>query len=445
MHLLLSAAQAGSLPTLERPFAAVFPKAALEAGASASVLLELQIDSSGSVVVANVVTSADGPFQAAFDAAAVAAVRRFRFSPAKDDEGVAVGAVVQYLYRFVPEQAAVISVEGRVRAAGTREALDGVVLRFSRGDTEIEMVSDGKGSFNATDLEAGEWTVVASAPGYTSESAELKVSAGRVSTLDLSLVLSKPWEEETVNLEVEVIGHRIAAEVSERVLTAEEIQYLPGTNGDIVRVVQNLPGVARPPLNIGQLLIRGTSPEDSAYYLDGSSIPNVFHFAGLSTVVNGSLIETVAYLPGNYGVRYGRTLGGLVDIRTGVDIPKRSNGYVSVDLFQATAFVEQRLNDRSSFAGSVRRSYIDAVLNPVLNGAGQASVRAPRYYDAQLQWLTQTPSGGTFDVLWLSSDDRFRVVGQDADEADQVQIGLTTWFHKLSTWLYGMNRVSSKP
>ena len=33
-------------------------------------------------------------------------------------------------------------------------------------------------------------------------------------------------------------------------------------------------------------------------------IPIVFHFSGLSTVINGDSIEEVAFLPGNYGVRY---------------------------------------------------------------------------------------------------------------------------------------------
>ena len=39
----------------------------------------------------------------------------------------------------------------------------------------------------------------------------------------------------------------------------------------LIKAVQNLPGVARAPLGVGQLIIRGTAPEDSAYFLDGAS------------------------------------------------------------------------------------------------------------------------------------------------------------------------------
>jgi TonB family protein len=429
--LTLSVALGLTLPVLETTVPAVYPQAALEEGVSGDVLLELQLDTEGNVVLAAVVTSAGGDYAEAFDEAAVEAARNFLFAPALDDAQEPVGATIQYMYRFEPEQAAVRSVEGYVRAAGTREALGAVSVLLRGNGRRLEVETNSSGEFSAAGLESGTWTVRAARPGYDPEFAEIEIETGIVATVELALVLSRPWEAREADVEIEVVGRKTMPEISERVLTAEEIQYLPGTNGDVVRVVQNLPGVARPPLNIGQLLIRGTAPEDSAYYLDGSSIPNVFHFAGLSTVVNGSLIDTVGFLPGNYGVRYGRTIGGVIDLRTGVDIAERSNGYVSVDLFQTTAFVEQRLSDSSSVSGSVRRSYIDAVLNPVLNATGQANVRAPRYYDAQLRWLTKTPTGGTFDVLWLSSDDRFRVVGKDADDVDQVQIGLTTWFHKL--------------
>ena len=427
----LCGAAAFTLPVLEESVSAVYPKGALDMGLSADVLLQLEVGADGSVESAEMVASAGGEFADAFDRAAQLAALRFRFQPALDDDGEAVASTIQYVYRFIPEQAPVVSMEGLVRESGTRQPLANASILLRSDGVRVEALTDDAGAFSVAALAAGSWSVRVAAPGYDPEFAEVEVEEGKVAAVELTLVLSRPWEAENADIEVEVVGRKVTPEISERVLTAEEIQYLPGTGGDVVRVVQNLPGVARPPLNIGQLIIRGTAPEDSAYYLDGSAIPNVFHFAGLSTVVNGSLIETVGFLPGNYGVRYGRTIGGVVDLRTGVSVPERSNGYVSVDLFQTTAFVEQRLNDHSAFSGSVRRSYIDAVLNPVLNAAGQANVRAPRYYDAQLRWLTRTPTGGTFDALWLSSDDRFRVVGQDADAVDEVQIGLTTWFHKL--------------
>ena len=52
----------------------------------------------------------------------------------------------------------------------------------------------------------------------------------------------------------------------------EEIRRVPGTFGDPVRVIQNLPGAARSPFGTGALVIRGANPEDSAVYVDGIRI-----------------------------------------------------------------------------------------------------------------------------------------------------------------------------
>ncbi len=227
---------------------------------------------------------------------------------------------------------------------------------------------------------------------------------------------------------VEIVGERVAPPQTERVLSVEQIQLLPGSGGDVVRAVQNLPGVNRAPLGVGQILIRGTAPEDSAYYLDGVPLPLVFHFAGLNTVVNGDSLEEVAFLPGGYGVRYGRSLAGLIDLRTTPSLPEESNGYLSVDLFQATVFAEQRISGKTALSLSGRRSYIDAILGPVLNAASDSTIQAPRYYDLNARLLHRPDNGDVFDAFLVLSDDAFKIIAADSDE---VTIGLKTRFAKL--------------
>ena len=221
---------------------------------------------------------------------------------------------------------------------------------------------------------------------------------------------------------LDVVRERTPPEVTERVVTVDEIRYLPGTNGDVIKVVQNLPGVARPPLGIGQLIIRGTAPEDSQYFLDGGGIPIVFHFSGLSTVVNSDLLAEVAFLPGNFGVRYGRVLGGLVDIRTDDEIPEKSNANVAVDVFQSTAFVEARVDARTAVTFSARRSYVDVFLDPIFESMDNGTtIRTPRYWDLQARVLHKAGRAGTFDALFLASDDGFEFSG--ANDGDGLSFG----------------------
>ena len=414
-----------TLPTVRTEAAVDWPEELVRAGEAFTVLLEVAVNAEGSVDDVAVIESLD---PRAGDAARLA-MFGFRFTPATDEAGRPVPAVIRYAIRLEPQQVEPPSLTGRIREAGVRTPLTEVEVTASRGDEVRRVLTDSEGSFLFRGLAEGPWTLAFEAPGFDAESVDVQIRAGSVVDVGLSPVRSRPWED-AADEELVVVGRRVTPEVTERRLSYEELRYLPGTGGDIVKVVQNLPGVARPPFSIGQLIIRGTAPEDSAYYLDGASVPTVFHFAGFSTVLANDLVREVAFLPGNYSVRYGRTQGGVVDLRTRAELPERSSGYVSVDLFQTAAYVEQRIGENDALIVALRRSYIDAILNPILAGIEGVNIQAPRYYDAQARWTHET-RGGQLDVLVLGSDDRFRVVGEDADGEEQTQIGLGTRFAKV--------------
>jgi TonB family protein len=416
-----------SLPVLTFQAPATYPEAALAAGKEAAVLLELDVDATGAVLAARVVE----PVGEGFDEAAVAAARGFRFTPARDATGAPAPARIQYRYRFTVARAAAPSIDGYVRDATSDLPFPGLEVRVVGADgTAVYALTDAEGRFVVSGLPPGAWTVAASPPGHLSTTTPVEVKEGAVA----QVVLRAEAEggPSAVGDELTIKAERDTTEVTERTLSQEEVRYLPGTGGDVVKVVQNLPGVARAPLGVGQLIIRGTAPEDSRYFLDGAAIPIVFHFSGLSTILNGDFVSEVAYLPGNYSVRYGRALGGLVDLRTKDAIPERSRGFVALDLYQGTAYVQQRVGDKTALEFSLRRSWIDAVLTPVLSNTGM-SIRAPQYWDAQARVLHETPGGGSVDALFVFSDDAFSVVGSD-DEG--VAIGLTTRFARLrSRWV----------
>jgi len=305
-----------------------------------------------------------------------------------------------------------------------------LILQLSSEEWAGVATTDAAGAFAFPGVEPGDYTLYVRGDGVLDRVFVLRIGPEQP-PLAVDVLAGQQAVDDAAPDEIVVQGQRGPVEITERVLDVAEIAVLPGTGGDAVRAVQNLPGVSRPPLNIGQLLIRGTSPEDSAFYIDGAKVPLVFHFSGFSTVMNSDSLAEVAFLPGNYGVRYGRTLGGVVDLRTNRQLPEESRRYVSVDLFQATAFLEQRVSNRTAITLSGRRSWVDAVLNPVLKNAAGPGLQAPRYYDLQARVLHRSPTRGRFDALLLVSDDAFRFVG-GADEGEQtVQLGLATRFAKL--------------
>lgn len=428
---LIAALAGAAEPTLPGVLAAappVYPAAALAEGVEGVVVLDVDVSAAGDVLAATVAESAGGAYAEAFDAAAVQAMLAYRFTPATDADGAPTPARIRYALRFEPAQAAVLSAEGEVRIAGSRTPLAGAEIRAAGPDGEQRVaVTDDEGRWQLAGLPDGTWTIRVLLPGYATEPVDVAVVAGSVAGVTSFAVPDRPWEAGEAAIELEVVGDRPFAEVTERTLSADDIRYLPGTNGDVVKVIQNLPGVARPPLGIGQLLIRGTAPEDSAYYVDGSEIPLVFHFAGLSTVINGDFLSEVSFLPGSYSVRYGRQLGGAVELRTRRTLPEDPISYAAIDLFQTTLFLEQKVRPDTSVTVSGRRSYIDAVLNPVFDAVDLGNVQAPRYFDGQLRVLHERPSGATVSALLFGSDDRFRILG---DPGEPVDFGLGISFLK---------------
>jgi TonB family protein len=414
-------------PVLRYAPSPIYPRSALDEGIGGSVLLEIDIDVDGSVFAVSVIESE----RADFAESARTNARSFVFEPLLNADGKAEPFRIQYRTIFEAATAAPVSVEGKVREAGPRTVIKGAeVLAVGPSNERILSSTDENGAFQLADLPPGTWRLVVSASGHVDEVFEIQVVDKKVSTLVAYLIRDELRAGTRVDEEIVVTALAPRTEVTERKLTAEEVRYLPGTGGDVVKVVQNLPGVARGPLGTGNLRIRGTAPEDSLYFIDGGRIPIVFHFSGLTTVMSGDLLEEVVYLPGSYSVQYGRILGGLVDLRTKRDLPERSNGNLSVDLFQTALFVEQRLGDRDAITFAGRRSYADVVLNPILN-KGSLTVQAPRYYDGQLRWSRKLDNGWN-DVLVLMSDDRFRFLGQGKDET--VLAGFATQFQKIR-WL----------
>jgi len=406
----------GTLPSLQYAAPACYPDEALTQGKGASLLFEVLVDTQGEVVALNLLDSSDP----AFNSCAVLAMQNYQFTPATDVNGTPVEAQIQYRFNFTPEEAPPLRLTGQVFEAGIRTPLEGIlVTAIGPNGIRSTAQSDADGTFSFYGLQSGEWTFLTDETEFLNADVRKEISDSQVISLRFDLVRDQAKTLMQADDTIIVEARRETSEVSSQILDAEEIEYLPGSGGDIVKAVQNLPGIARAPLGIGQLIIRGTAPEDSAFYIDGSPIPDVFHFAGLTTVVSTANITEVLYLPGNFSVQYGRQLGGLVDIRTQDSFPERNSGFVSVDLYQSALFIEQRLNDSLALRISGRRSYADAILNPILNSAG-GNFRTPRYYDFQANAAWKSSSGILLDGLFFLSDDRFSFSSMSEDEEEEV-------------------------
>ena len=199
---------------------------------------------------------------------------------------------------------------------------------------------------------------------------------------------------------------------TERILTPEEIRTLPGTQGDPLRALQNLPGVARSPASLGLLVLRGAAPGLSRVYFGGHAIPRVFHVLSLASVFPTEVIEQLDFVPGNFDARYGNATGGVVLVE-----PRRGrrdgfHGYGEIDLAAAGALVEGPLG-KGSFIVGAQRGYIDGVVAAAdaavenVTGEPQGFLR-PAYYDYQAVVDQPLRTGAEVGVRLFGSGDRLR-------------------------------------
>jgi TonB family protein len=207
--------------------------------------------------------------------------------------------------------------------------------------------------------------------------------------------------------EINVRGEKEEREAPKRSLDREELRTMPGVNGDPLRAVTSLPGVARAPAFSDVFVVRGSSPAGSAAFLDGSFLPRPFHFGGLASVVPAEMIDRIDFFPGNFAARYGRVDGGLVDIVTRSPAKDRLHALAQVDLLDGRVFAEGPLPGFPgwSFAIGARRSWLDAWLGPVLESGGVGARTAPYYYDGQVFLETHPTARSTVRIgLYTSSD-----------------------------------------
>ncbi len=392
-------------PGLEHFVEAVYPEAARASGLQARVLLEVDISATGEVTHATVLT----PAGHGFDEAALAAVQQFHFTPAEVD-GKPAAVRINYVYHFVlttvvkelPQQGAV-NLAGTVLERGTRRPLAGVEVALPYvGRTAV---TDATGAFSFQGLPLGKQKLVVVVSGYQKFETAESIVEGKVTHVTCYLLKSFFSPYETV-----VRANREPTTETEYSLSLAEVERIPGTYGDALKAVQNLPGVARAPFNGGLIAIRGTSPQDSGIFLDGERLPLLFHFGGLTAVYNSEMLASVDYFPGNFGPYYGDILGGVVDVKSRDPKTDGFHGVVDVNVIDASAVLEGPLGPNFSLAVAGRRSYIDAFLPLFTSGSSTTYNVAPVFDDAQLKLVWKPDQKSTVSLLALQSQDAFKLV-----------------------------------
>lgn len=395
-----------------------YPASKRGSGEHPTVNLALTIDAQGRVTETQVLTSGGEEF----DRAARAAAEQLVFKPATR-RGEAVAARISFRFEFAeapPTQAPNVerpsALEGSLRGPSNAPLANARVTITPEPKVDDApprtLLTDAQGSFVVPNLPAGRYRVHIEAEGFMTSDVVEEVVAGQATSVIYRPNVVPPFSGPSdAPIEVTVKGEKPPREVTRRVLVEREVQKIPGTNGDALRAIENLPGVARPPGFSGLLIVRGSAPQDTGIFVDGTRVPIAYHFGGLTSVVPTEMLSRIDFVPGNFGPEYGRAMGGIVDI--GIRSPDKDkiHGVLKVDLLDARIFAAGPITKTTRFVAGARRSWVDAWIGSALEAGGSTSVSAaPVYYDYQAGLEQDIGSHTTARLLFLGSDDRLKIV-----------------------------------
>lgn len=156
-------------------------------------------------------------------------------------------------------------------------------------------------------------------------------------------------------------------------LQLDKMEKLPMILGekDVLRVLQLLPGVKTGGEASSGIYVRGGGPDQNLILLDGVPVYNTQHLFGFFSIFNSDALSNVTLIKGGFPARYGGRASSVLDMRMKEGNMKSYNVEGSTSWISTRVLVEGPIKkDKTSFAFSARRSYLDLIYRPFLIANG---------------------------------------------------------------------------
>lgn len=214
------------------------------------------------------------------------------------------------------------TIKGRIVNYQTQQPIPGVTVRLL--ETNFGGYSKRDGFFKIKDVPVGRYSVKFSAIGFESQQFNIIISSGKEEQLNIQL------QESFVQMdEVTVVAERNSFEpinesamISSTVFTLDDVERYAGSRMDPARMAQNYAGVIGANDIRNDIIIRGGSPSELLWRLDGLDIPNPNHFGtqgatgGPVNALNSTLLDNSDFLTGAWPAEYGDKMSGVFDLHT---------------------------------------------------------------------------------------------------------------------------------
>ncbi|MFZ4520162.1 MAG: TonB-dependent receptor [Bacteroidales bacterium] len=280
----------------------------------------------------------------------------------------------------------------------------------------VNIIIDGKPTQGATSDIDGNYTISKVSPGYARlvatsigfkkfTSNDFLVTNSKTTDLDIGLD-EQVTTLATVEIKPSVVERNEEVPVSLQKLSIQEIERSPGSNRDISKVIQSLPGVASSPSFRNDVIVRGGGPGENRFYLDGVEIPYLNHFStqgssgGPVGIINVDLIREVQLYSSAFPTTRGNALSSVMDLRQVDGNKEKFGGRVSVGSSDFALTLNGPISKNSSMILSVRRSYLQLLFSalklPFL----------PTYSDYQFKYKIDLDKKNQISVISIGALDK---------------------------------------
>lgn len=270
-------------------------------------------------------------------------------------------------------------------------------------------VTNDKGEFTIDQVPPGIYRLQASAIGYKTVTTPEYILSTKDLHIDIELE-ENLTELEGVTVTASPFRSNVESPVSLHIIGLQEIEKSPGANRDISRIVQSYPGVGFSPIGYrNDLIVRGGSPSENRFYLDGVEIPTINHFStqgasgGPVGILNADLIREVNFYTGAFPANKGNALSSILDFKLRDGDMERNSLKATLGASEISLASNGHLGRKTSYVVSVRRSYLqflfDALGLPFL----------PTFTDAQFKLKTRFNPYNELTVLGIGSIDQMKL------------------------------------
>ncbi|MDF9829970.1 TonB-dependent receptor [Parabacteroides sp. PF5-6] len=136
---------------------------------------------------------------------------------------------------------------------------------------------------------------------------------------------------------------------------------------DIVKTLQLTPGVTSGTDGFAGMYVRGGNSDENLFLIDGNPVYQISHVGGLFSAFNPDAIRNVEFYKAGFPSRYGGRLSSVVDVHTKEGNMKEFHGSATLGLIAGNLSLEGPIiKDRTSFALSFRRTWLDVITAPAL-------------------------------------------------------------------------------